>query len=97
MILTFPLNEEREDWNDRIDCFCIQMHARLCPEQRHQLAARTILLDVILMIQDDDNDGKHKILGGAAINYYKHSHEGLLSYAVLCNKYSRCGLAKLLH
>ena len=97
MISTFPLDEEREDLNDWMDCFRMQMHARQCPEQPQRLAARTMRLDVILMIQDDDNDGKYKILGGAAINYYKHSRVGLLSYVVIRDEYRGCGLAKLLH
>ncbi|KAL3823096.1 hypothetical protein ACHAXA_011148 [Cyclostephanos tholiformis] len=97
MISTFPLEEEREELNDWMNCFRLQMHARQSPEKRQRLAERTMLLDVILMIQDDDNDGEHKILGGAAINYYSHSRVGLLSYIVLRDEYRGCGLAKLLH
>ena len=37
------------------------------------------------------------IIGGAAVEYYKQSRVGLLSYVVLHNQYRGCGLAKVLH
>lgn len=40
---------------------------------------------------------KYTIIGGAAIEYYKQSRVGLLSYVVLHREYRGCGLAKYLH
>ncbi|KAL7526731.1 hypothetical protein ACHAXR_001623, partial [Thalassiosira sp. AJA248-18] len=57
--------------------------------------------------EDEDNldDGmnisqgkkKHIIIGGAAVEYYRQSRVGLLSYVVLHNEFRGCGLAKYLH
>lgn len=62
-------------------------------------------MDVIIMVQGgakedgvpglDQND--YVIIGGAAVEYYKQSRVGLLSYLVLGDKFRGCGLAQPLH
>lgn len=43
------------------------------------------------------NDNKTIIIGGAAVEYYKQSRVGLLSYVVLRDSFRGCGLARYLH
>lgn len=42
-------------------------------------------------------DFKPVIIGGAAVEYYKQSRVGLLSYVVLRDEFRGCGLARYLH
>jgi len=185
MIPTFPLEEERDDIEDWLECFSMQMklrHRRL--EMKEEMEIKRVLteklgeegiaskvqtfsinkeeeeddcefdgpaMDVILMVLDDSNgnDGASHylpkqnstsssllsrqsslygglytptvdelkeeqqvrndimissgeqqnqiIIGGAAVEYYKQSRVGLLSYVVLHSEYRGCGLAKYLH
>lgn len=44
-----------------------------------------------------DNNDKCTIIGGAAVEYYKQSRVGLLSYIVLKDEFRGCGLARHLH
>ena len=43
------------------------------------------------------DDSKPVIIGGAAVEYYKKSRVGLLSYIVLRDEFRGCGLARYLH
>lgn len=45
----------------------------------------------------NDDDNKPVIIGGAAVEYYKKSRVGLLSYVVLRDEFRGCGLARYLH
>jgi hypothetical protein len=149
MISTFPLEDERDDLEDWLECFRFQMKQRRWREQEgvdlqklelsenDQLLLQGNAMDVILMIADNNNiaDGDsvvetmttaqsglykqfssfgglyapHKnkadprdsispvIIGGAAVEYYKESRVGLLSYIVLHNDFRGRGLAAHLH
>ena len=144
MIPTFPLEEERDDLDDWLECFKFQMKQRLWKEQNHddvhiqelsddeQLLLQGNAMDVILMIADDissdtedsnsetlirrkidhrassfaglyapnsihTDNGSPVIIGAAAVEYYKQSRVGLLSYIVLHSDFRGRGYATPLH
>ena len=145
MIPTFPLEEERDDLNDWLECFRFQMKQRRWKEQSHndmhaqelsdedQLLLQGNAMDVVLIIADtisteskgseteasikrkfidrrgssfaglyaptstQTDDGSLVIIGAAAVEYYKQSRVGLLSYIVLHSDFRGRGYAAPLH
>ncbi|KAL7499957.1 hypothetical protein ACHAWT_010898 [Skeletonema menzelii] len=71
--------------------------------RRRSSRIRTSMYGGLYAPKSDENarkysdDKKPIIIGGAAVEYYKKSRVGLLSYIVLRDEFRGCGLARYLH
>ena len=81
-------------------CFVPRRRSSLLRVRESSLYGGLYAPDTGKDVEEENNSTQKQhvnIIGGAAVEYYKQSRVGLLSYVVLHNQYRGCGLAKFLH
>ena len=88
MIPLFPLEHERDELDDWIQC--------LDPALPTNNEDEIIDMDVLILVRHNASQDP-EIVAGIALEYYKPSRVGLISYLCVSPHHRRCGLMRLLH